>query len=229
LEGLLTAIEVVPDMQPGARLLVVGDGPARAEVEAAADRANSRTGRRAVVLTGELVDPRPAYAAADVAIGMGGSALRAMAFGKPLIVQGERGFWELLRPGTLDQFLWTGWYGVGRDPTAGAALLADLLGPLLMHPQQRETLGQFSLSTATERFSLQRAAQIQLDSYIRAVGGRASASPFHPASDLRAGVNFVGYKTRRGVQRALGRGATDDFNARPVASRTSSSPAMGSS
>ena len=48
------------------QLVIVGDGPSRAEVEAAAERANAAAARRAVVLTGELRDPRPAYAAADV-------------------------------------------------------------------------------------------------------------------------------------------------------------------
>ena len=35
-----------------------------------------------------MLDPRPAYAAADIVIGMGGSSLRGMAFGKPTIVVG---------------------------------------------------------------------------------------------------------------------------------------------
>ena len=53
-------------------------------------------GRQVVLLTGEIADPRSAYAAADVVVGQGGSALRGMAFGKPLIVVGEEGFSELL-------------------------------------------------------------------------------------------------------------------------------------
>ena len=94
-------------------------------------RCNARAGRPVVLLAGELRDPRAAYAAADVCLGMGGSALRAMAFAKPLVVQGEGGFWELLTPDTVDRFLWTGWYGVGDDPARGAAVLADILRPLL--------------------------------------------------------------------------------------------------
>ena len=49
-------------------------------------------GRQVVLLTGEIADPRPAYAAADVVVGQGGSALRGMAFGKPLVVVGEGRF-----------------------------------------------------------------------------------------------------------------------------------------
>ena len=50
---------------------------------------------------------------------MGGSALRSLAFSKPLVVQGESGFWQLLTEATVDDFLWTGWYGVGADKTEG--------------------------------------------------------------------------------------------------------------
>ena len=227
LEGLLTAIGVVPSLDPRARLLVVGDGPARADVEMAAARANARAGREAVVLAGELLDPRPAYALADVALGMGGSVLRAMAFGKPVVVQGERGFWELLTPQSLDQFLWTGWYGVGADPADGVSRLSAHLGPLLMDRQRREELGRFSRSVTCDRFSLQRAGQLQLESYERAVTGQARSFPV--LNDLRAGVSFVGHQARRRGRRVLGRVATDDFNSRPVAALAAVSSAMGPS
>src|ERR1700680_2468459 len=75
--------------------------------------ANARAGRKVAVLTGELQDPRSAYAAANVVLGMGGSALRGMAFGKPLIVQGERGFWELVTLESTLTFLRPGWEGGG--------------------------------------------------------------------------------------------------------------------
>ena len=69
-EGLLTAIREVPGLHPDAVLTVVGDGPGRARAEELARQANAAAGRRAVVLTGELGDPRPAYAMADVCLGM---------------------------------------------------------------------------------------------------------------------------------------------------------------
>ena len=59
------------------RLIIVGDGPARAELESLSKNVNAVLRREAVTLAGEWVDPRPAYAAADIVVGMGGSALRA--------------------------------------------------------------------------------------------------------------------------------------------------------
>ena len=153
LQGLLTAIEVVGELSAHipVSLLIVGDGPARIEVETAATHTNSQRGVGTVILAGELTDPRPAYAVADVALGAGGSALRAMAFGAPLVVQGENGFWELLSPESVDRFKWTGWYGYGDSPGAGAELLRSILSKVLLDGEMRKELGEFSLKTVSER------------------------------------------------------------------------------
>ena len=74
------------------KFLIVGDGDAKPELESKAEKINIKLGRQAIVLTGALIDPREAYAAADVIVGMGGSALRGMAFGKPVIICRCEGF-----------------------------------------------------------------------------------------------------------------------------------------
>src|SRR5204862_4503234 len=57
------------------RLVLVGDGPAMPDLRALADATNAKAGREVVILTGMRPDPRSAYAAADVVLGMGGSLL----------------------------------------------------------------------------------------------------------------------------------------------------------
>ena len=100
---------------------------------------------------------------------MGGSALRAMAFARPLIVQGEQGFWETLTPATAERFLWTGWYGAGDGREHGPARLEALLGGLLEDRGRRLSLGAYSRELVEERFSLQSAALRQLELYQRAL------------------------------------------------------------
>jgi len=167
LEGILAAARAV--RQIGAeyqdlRLLIVGDGEARDLVERAAEETNAALGRTAVSLVGQLLDPRDAYAAADIVIGMGGSALRAMAFAKPLIVQGECGFWLPLTPKTLDVFLEQGWYGTGGGDD-GAPRVAQVLRDLVRSPERRRELGAFGREVVTERFSLDVAAKRQVEIY----------------------------------------------------------------
>ncbi len=113
IERAIDAVEQLDSAGSGPQLLVVGDGPDRARIDDRARAVNGRLGGPRVVLAGELLDPRPAYALADVVLGMGGSALRAMAFAKPLVVLGERGFSEVLEPHTWEQFLWSGFFGIG--------------------------------------------------------------------------------------------------------------------
>ena len=216
LEGLLTAISVVPDLGDDVVLTIVGDGPAHDPVMQAADEANDARGRQAVVLTGELEDPRPAYAMADVVLGMGGSALRAMAFAKPVVVQGESGYWHTLTPETLATFQWTGWYGVGEGEDAGPDRLRVELTTLLSDAHLRATLGAFSRETVTSAYSLDAAAQTQVDVYEGAVR-RHAGHGVRVVDDGRALSGLVAYKVGRLASRLHGESVADDFNARPVA------------
>ncbi|WP_295014263.1 glycosyltransferase [uncultured Microbacterium sp.] len=218
LEGTLAAIDVVgriSDRFP-VRLVLVGDGPARDEVAERARRVNERHGEGTVVLTGRLDDPRPAYAVADVALGMGGSALRSLAFGKPLIVQGESGFWRTLTSETVDRFSWTGWYGVGEGEQGGADALEAELAPLLAAPSLRAVLGEYGLELARSRFSLTRASAVQLQVYREAL---AEGSQRQVGAEIAALARYAGYYARKRISRVLGRESLDDFNARPVAAR----------
>lgn len=220
LEGTLTAIDVIGELSAAApvRLVLVGDGPARDEVEARAAAVNRRFGEGTVVLTGQIDDPRPAYATADIALGMGGSALRALAYAAPLVVQGERGFWKALTPQTVDDFLWTGWYGIGEGAEHGADALRREIQPLIDDAATRHSRGDYGLQLVRERFSLTRAAEIQLEIYRAAVERPARAAA---VSELAALGRYSGYYARKRLRRALGSEATDDFNSRPVTLRNS--------
>lgn len=218
LEGILSAMDAVASLPVTMRvcLLIAGDGPARAEVSERAEQINILTGWRTVVLTGELADPRAAYDMADVCIGMGGSALRALAFGKPLVVQGEAGFWELLTPSSLETFLWQGWYGVGSGQAGGASALRRILFEILPAEVLRAELGGFGRRVVEHRYSLRHAAEAQLDIY-RAALDPASSSRTAYVRELEAAGHFLRYKGCRLRARLTGRGTADDFNARPVA------------
>ena len=220
LEGLLTAIDVVGRLQASSpvQLVIAGDGPSRNEVCAAAEHANARAGRRVVVLTGQLCDPRPAYACADVCLGMGGSALRAMAFARPLVVQGERGFWETLTPATAERFLWTGWYGSGDGAERGPARLHAMLDELLSSRDRRGSLGLYARRLVEQRFSLEAAAARQLEIYERAIAEAPVSRLTWAMPGAGAASKLAAHRARTRVEEVLGRLRADDFNAKAVAS-----------
>jgi glycosyltransferase involved in cell wall biosynthesis len=163
-EGIVAAIAAAGLVDPSLRLrlLIVGDGPCRAELAAAAAAVNARAGREVVTLAGAMVDPRDAYAAADVVAGMGTSAQKGMAFGKPVVIQGERGFWEIITPQNLDTFLHRGFYGLG-DGSDGAPIVARILTSLALDRAQWTELGKWGRETAVARFSNEAAGKLVMD------------------------------------------------------------------
>jgi glycosyltransferase involved in cell wall biosynthesis len=214
LEGILTAVDVVGELgqELPVRLVIAGDGKARDTVEEHAAKANARAGRRAVVLVGEVLDPRPVYASADIVLGMGGSALRALAFGVPLVVQGERGFWELLTPDSCDLFLQQGWYGVGTGgDSSGHEKLSAILRQLVPDRDRRAALGAYGRELAVERFSLERAARMQEEIY-RAALADGPAKLTETVDGVRSAAGVFSHKLRQKYRGLRGTRAADDFN-----------------
>jgi len=228
LEGTLAAIEAVATINASlpVRLVLVGDGPARPVVEARAQDVNARMGEGTIVLTGQLDDPRAAYATADLALGMGGSALRALAFRRPLVVQGECGFWQLLTPESVDRFLVTGWYGIGDSSADGAPVLERILREILPDSRQRGQLGDFGRELVEHRFSLEHAVQVQLAQYRDALAHSAGRAESLRA-DAKALWCYGSYYLRKRVRRARGLERADDFNANPVRATLRATEAAG--
>jgi glycosyltransferase involved in cell wall biosynthesis len=176
LEGLERLISATARLGGGrpARLVVVGGGPALPRLRAQSEEVNALLGRQAVVLTGPLTDPRPAYAAADVVAGMGGSALRGMAFAKPVVVVGEQGFSEVVAPETVQRFLDEGFYGTGDGDLDPAALCRQLNG-LLADQERRARLGAYGRELVRAHFDLGVAAASLEGIYEGALAGRPPA------------------------------------------------------
>ncbi len=216
LEGVLSLVAMIDKIDQPIQLLIVGDGDGRADVAADAASVNLRLGREAVVMSGALSDPRVAYACADVVVGMGGSALRALAFEKPLVVQGEGGFFEVLTPDTLPMFLWQGWYGHGSAAADGPRRVAELVAGLAADATRRAELGRFGRRVVEERFSLTAAARRQSLIYERVAAERAPAAD-RLTGAARSAAGLARYKAGRFAARFRRKRAVDDFNSRPVA------------
>jgi len=136
------------------RFLIVGDGAARARLEQLAGEANAELGRSAVTFTGALLDPRAAYAAADIVVGMGGSSLRGMAFAKPVIIVGEKGFSATFAPDTEQMFYYRGMYGTGTGNPSNENLIENIR-KLADKPENLRALGDFSRQFVHRHFALE--------------------------------------------------------------------------
>ncbi|MFF5957455.1 glycosyltransferase family 4 protein [Streptomyces luteogriseus] len=151
---LLTAWESVLRRVPGARLVLVGDGPDHGRLRALAPGS--------VLFAGDVADVVPWYQAADLVVlpsrweGMALAPLEAMACGRPVVVTDVGGARESLPPGLLPHSLVP-----GRAP---AALAAALTG-LLLDPPLRAALGDQGRRHVLSTHDVRRTAQAVADVY----------------------------------------------------------------
>lgn len=115
-----------------------------------------------VIFTGELADPRPAYAAMDVFVlpsglaePFGGVVMEAMCMRRPVIATAIGGSAEQVVDGE------TGWLVPPGDPEALASRIEQLLGDGGM----RERFGESGHRRVAERFTLKAMAKILSEQY----------------------------------------------------------------
>lgn len=162
------AMQTVEQLDVEATLVVVGTGRDATRLERLGDAVNHRVGRRAVVFVGAMADPRPAYQAADIMLGMGGSAARSLAFRKPLVVQGESG-WSCRFDESSAAMLARNSYWSSTVVTDAVGMLARQLQPLIDRQEYRARLGDFGRRFAEETFGLTAMGQRLAETY-RAAG-----------------------------------------------------------
>jgi glycosyltransferase involved in cell wall biosynthesis len=144
---LLRAWPDVTAAVPGARLALVGDGPARDALHQAAPPH--------VMFAGETADPAPWYAAADLVVlpsrweGMALAPLEAMACGRPVVLSEVSGARESLPPGHAARCL---------VPPEDAPALARAVAALLAEPRLRDTLGRQAQEHVRATYDVRRTA-----------------------------------------------------------------------
>ncbi|UCM89135.1 glycosyltransferase [Streptomyces marincola] len=144
---LLRAWTRVAARVPGARLALVGDGPAADALRAAAGSD--------VLLPGRTDDPRPWYAAADVVVlpsrweGMALAPIEAMATGRPVVLTDTGGARESLPAGHAAACL---------VPPGDLDALAGALTALLGDPARARALGREAAAHARAAHDVRRVA-----------------------------------------------------------------------
>jgi glycosyltransferase involved in cell wall biosynthesis len=151
---LLEAMALLGPQHPEVRLLVAGDGPQRAELEATAARLGVAS---TVDFLGFRHDARAILRRSDIAVhtpvieGFGMAVLEAMAVARPVVVNDcPGGIAEIVVPGETGDVV----------PSGDARALAGALSRLARDPAARERLGRNGQRRFRQRFSAhQMAAQ----------------------------------------------------------------------
>jgi glycosyltransferase involved in cell wall biosynthesis len=190
--GIGHAIKVIEVLgRSDVDLVIVGAGDAEERLHSAGAGVNERLGRRAVVLCGAMHDPRAAYAAADIVFGMGSSAARSLAFGKPLIVAGEHGWYRSFTPETAALLFRNSFWSEEAEPEP-VATLAGHLEKLIDDPVRRTELGAFGRRFAEEHFGLEAMAERLADVYERSLADHRRRNWFLDLpAETRPGVEWL--------------------------------------
>jgi glycosyltransferase involved in cell wall biosynthesis len=148
-KGHHTLIEALPGILgrvPDARLMIVGEGQLRQELEAAVKR---RSLERAVIFTGFQAEVQEVMAAFDISVlpsffeGMGRVLLEAMAMEIPVVASRVGGIPDLVSDGENG-------YLVEAGRSAG---FATAIAAILENPEQARRMGRSGRQMVTERFS----------------------------------------------------------------------------
>jgi L-malate glycosyltransferase len=167
LPELVTAAEVASASHPRLRFVIVGEGPARAALEAQVVRAGL-AGR--FQLAGRALDVGPALAAFDIAVqcskaeSSSNSLIEYMAAGLAIVASAVPGNLETISPEETALF-----YTVG-EPMALSAALCRLADDRAL----RERIGRAARRVAEERYSMTRCIAEHERFYRRVVDQRAS-------------------------------------------------------
>lgn len=211
LEGILNSIRAVGELdRPDLRLIVVGDGDAIDLVRELAAGVNAELGREAVMVPGKLTNPHPVYAAADLVLGMGGSALRGLAHGVPLVVLGENGYSAKFDETTAEHFLAVGFWGT-ETTDAPVKHLAGLIDSMLEAAAGSSNLG---LELVRERFGLGAAADSLEEIYRHSLDSRS-----HGFTALAEWVGVVLRQTLHETRRTMRSTATRLVRSWPTSQR----------
>jgi glycosyltransferase involved in cell wall biosynthesis len=158
-DSLARVWPAVRERVPGARLLFLGDGPARAAVEALAGPG--------MELRGAVADLRPWYAAADVVVvpsrweGMALVPLEAMACGRSVVATDVDGIRETLGSGAG-----------GIVPVRDGAALLEAVVHRLTDPDLCSREGAAGRARVLERFDVRRCTSVVGDAVARLVTPR---------------------------------------------------------
>jgi len=166
-DHLLRAFSRVMEHHSGAVCLIAGEGSQRRELERLASSLGIAD---RVHLLGYLDDPTPLMAGLDVYVspslseGLGGATAEALALGVPVVSTDVGGVREVVSDGDSGLLV----------PPGDANALADAIELILDDPALAGRLADFGAADARTRFGADRAIDVQLTEYRRAVALRCS-------------------------------------------------------
>lgn len=164
---------------PPWQLLLVGDGPARGDLQRLAARLGLSD---RVVFAGQRRDVASVLPLMDLFVcpslyeGFGIAIVEAMASGRPVVASATGGITEIVAQGETGLLV----------PPGDVAALADAIRRLLSHPDQARAMGKNGRQRAHEKFSIETAVQCHQQLYESLQKRRAAQVPVKGGLEVRS-------------------------------------------
>lgn len=162
---IIENIEKIDKAVPGIEVVIVGDGDAFADMKAAADSANERLGRRAVILTGPRTDINEIHGTADVCVGVSRAILEPMAMEKKCVVAGQEGYIGILDPDKLAEAIDCNFTCRGCAPLDGGVLSDDIIKLFGMNEEESKKVTDYGKYVVDNYYSIKTMADDNMKMY----------------------------------------------------------------
>ena len=150
-------IDTAPSLckkHPGAVIVIIGGGELFGELSELADRVNTESGRRIVVMAGPRTDIDRILPVCRCFVGVSRAALEAMACSKPVILAGNQGYIGIFSPDRLEEATETNFCCRGCPLPTLELLTADIDRVFTMSDDERSFLGLCGRTLVSDRYSV---------------------------------------------------------------------------
>ncbi|MBN2070254.1 MAG: glycosyltransferase family 4 protein [Candidatus Krumholzibacteriota bacterium] len=214
LRHAVAAVELLIEKGRDVTLVIAGGGVCFEELQRIADEANTRTGKKAVILLGPITDTPQFLSWADIVFGIGRCTWEGMACGKPTIVVGENGIAGIADPATTEMLQYYNFAGRNVSEPVDPRVLADTIEELMIDQARYDELSEYSKKYVIDNYDYRTGAARVEEIYRKEL----QAEPLSRATKIRVFINVLvfgyGYRLyiawRIKLRGMLGRGKPED-------------------
>ena len=215
--SLRHAVEAVESMVIRGRdvtLAIAGDGVCFEELKMVVDQVNTRVGKTAIILLGQIVDTPRFLSWADIVIGIGRCIWEGMACGKPAIVVGENGIAGVAEPAGTEMLQYCNFAGRNITEPVNPRVLEDKIEELMTDQPRYRELSEYSREYVIDNYDYRTGAARVEEIYRKEL----QAVPLSRMRKMRVFINLLIHGYGYGLYVAwrikfrglLGRGKPED-------------------
>jgi len=146
-------------------IIIVGDGDDYDDINAHANRVNTRVGKKLIHMTGQRTDINRFLAIADIFVNCSRASIEAMSAARPVILAGGAGYMGILDESNKDDAVHNNFTCRGYAPVTAAKLTIDINTLLAMPESERAALGNMGRELVISLYSLERMAMDSIAVY----------------------------------------------------------------